>query len=160
MEPNRWYFWKNFSKDLRHQKIRENFPSKQRVKTGINRYPVHFINEYLVAYWVIFYAVLSSSVFFQNQLFGIFFSWMSSVSNSLDPDQARHYVGPDLHPNGLPRLSADDTRRQRVNKKSSHDRCMEPPSMFQSQSEPSRTPVEKAIGPNKQTYCSHYQPSR
>ena len=31
------------------------------------------------------------------------------VSNSLDPDQARHFVGPDLGPNCLQRLSADDT---------------------------------------------------
>ena len=30
------------------------------------------------------------------------------VSNSLDPDQARHFVGPDLYPNFLQRLSADD----------------------------------------------------
>ena len=30
------------------------------------------------------------------------------VSNSLDPDQARHYVGPDLDPKCLQRLSADD----------------------------------------------------
>ena len=30
------------------------------------------------------------------------------VSNSLDPDQARHFVGPDLGPNCLQRLSADD----------------------------------------------------
>ena len=37
------------------------------------------------------------------------------VSNSLDPDQARHFVGPDLGPNCLQRLSADDTSRQRVN---------------------------------------------
>ena len=29
------------------------------------------------------------------------------VSNSLDPDQARHFVGPDLGPNCLQRLSAD-----------------------------------------------------
>ena len=35
-------------------------------------------------------------------------------SNSLDPDQARHFVGLDLGPNCLQRLSADDTRRQRV----------------------------------------------
>ena len=33
------------------------------------------------------------------------------VSNSLDPDQARHFVGPDLRPNCLQKLSADDTRR-------------------------------------------------
>ena len=30
------------------------------------------------------------------------------VSNSLDPDQARRYVGPYLGPNCLQRLSADD----------------------------------------------------
>ena len=30
------------------------------------------------------------------------------VSNSLDPDQARRFVGPDLSPNYLQRLSADD----------------------------------------------------
>ena len=32
----------------------------------------------------------------------------------LDPDQAQRFVGPDLGPNCLPRLSADDTGRQRV----------------------------------------------
>ena len=37
------------------------------------------------------------------------------MTNSLDPDQARRIVGPDLGPNCLPRLSADDTGRQRVN---------------------------------------------
>ena len=36
------------------------------------------------------------------------------MSNSLDPDQARRIAGPDLGPNCLPRLSADDTGRQRV----------------------------------------------
>ena len=36
------------------------------------------------------------------------------MSNSFDPDQARRFVGPDLGPNCLPRLSADDTGRQRV----------------------------------------------
>ena len=35
------------------------------------------------------------------------------VSNSLDPDQAQHYVGPDLSPDCLQMLSADDTSRQR-----------------------------------------------
>ena len=37
------------------------------------------------------------------------------MSNSLDPDQARRIVGPDLGPNCLPRLSADNTGTQRVN---------------------------------------------
>ena len=35
------------------------------------------------------------------------------VSNSLDPDQAQHSVGPGLGPNCLRRLSADKTSRQR-----------------------------------------------
>ena len=33
------------------------------------------------------------------------------MSNSLDPDQARRFVGPDLGPNWMQRLSADDTSR-------------------------------------------------
>ena len=36
------------------------------------------------------------------------------MSNSLDPDQARHFVGPDLDPNCLQRLFADDTSGHRV----------------------------------------------
>ena len=36
------------------------------------------------------------------------------MSNSLDPDQDRCSVGPDLGPNCLHRFSADDTSRQRV----------------------------------------------
>ena len=47
-------------------------------------------------------------IFFQNQRF-------VSVSKSLDPDQARHIVGPDLGINCLQRLSADGISRQRVN---------------------------------------------
>ena len=38
------------------------------------------------------------------------------VSNSLDPDQARLFVEPDLVPDYLQKLSADDNRRQRVKK--------------------------------------------
>ena len=30
------------------------------------------------------------------------------MSDSLDPDQARHFVGPDLGPNWLQKLSADN----------------------------------------------------
>ena len=36
------------------------------------------------------------------------------MSNSLDPDQDRRSVGPDLGPNYLQKLSADNTSRQRV----------------------------------------------
>ena len=39
-------------------------------------------------------------------------SGILSVSNNLDLDQARRSVGPDLGPNCLQRLSADDTSRQ------------------------------------------------
>ena len=42
------------------------------------------------------------------------------MSNSLDPDQARQFVGPDLGPNCLPRLSANDTGRQIVNSEPQH----------------------------------------
>ena len=36
------------------------------------------------------------------------------MSNSLDPDQARHFVGPDLGSNCLQKLTAEDTSRLRV----------------------------------------------
>ena len=36
------------------------------------------------------------------------------MSNSLDLDQAQHFVRPDLGPNCLQRLSADDTHRRSV----------------------------------------------
>ena len=41
----------------------------------------------------------------------IFFNTIR-VSNSSDPDQARHFVEPDLGLNCLQRLSADDKRRR------------------------------------------------
>ena len=37
------------------------------------------------------------------------------VSNNLEPDQARHIVGPDRGPNCLQRLSGQDTSRQTAN---------------------------------------------
>ena len=53
-------------------------------------------------------------------LFGcwIFFNTIRE-SNSLDPDQARHFTGPDLGPNCLQRLSTDNiipSSGQRVNR--------------------------------------------
>ena len=36
------------------------------------------------------------------------------MSNSLDQDQARHFVEPDLGPNCLQKLSADDTSMQKL----------------------------------------------
>ena len=50
--------------------------------------------------------------FFKNIFFWkISFRNMIRVSNRLDPDEARHFVGPDLGQNCLQRLSADDTSR-------------------------------------------------
>ena len=59
--------------------------------------------------------VLSSAEFFSKLIF-LKKSFMNEirVSNSLDTDQARRIVGPDLDPNCLPRLSADDTGRETV----------------------------------------------
>ena len=54
------------------------------------------------------YAFMSSADFFQNKLFKNYFRTTIRVSNSLNPDQDRHSVGPDLDPNCLKRLSADD----------------------------------------------------
>ena len=49
--------------------------------------------------------------FFQNHLFKYSFR-IPSKSVSLDPDQAGHFVGPDLGLNCLQRLSVDNTSRQ------------------------------------------------
>ena len=60
-----------------------------------------------------FSCILSSDIFYK-----IIFSNNSCrnniiVSNSLDPDQAQQFIGPDLGPNCLQRLSAD-TSMQKV----------------------------------------------
>ena len=58
---------------------------------------------------------LSSVDFFQK----ILSEYSQSVKiNSLDPDQARHFVRPDLGTNCLQKLSADDTSKQRVDNNS------------------------------------------
>ena len=55
---------------------------------------------------------LSSADLFQNKLFSKILTHIIRVSNSLDPDQDRQNVGPDLGPNCLKRLSADDKSRR------------------------------------------------
>ena len=50
-------------------------------------------------------------IFLKSSFLKKILSGLPSVSNSLDPDQARHFVGPDLGPNCLQKLSADDTSR-------------------------------------------------
>ena len=59
---------------------------------------------------------LSSAIFFSNIILSKnSFRITIRVANSLDPDQARCFFVPDLGPNSLQRLSADNTSRQRVN---------------------------------------------
>ena len=53
------------------------------------------------------FGFFSSSDFFQHQLFQKILSALIRVSNSLDPDQDIHSVGPDLGPNYLQMLSAE-----------------------------------------------------
>ena len=64
-----------------------------------------------------FHAFLSSADFFSSKstFLKSSFSDTIRVSSSLNPDQAQHFVGPDLDPNCLLRLSAEDTSRQRIN---------------------------------------------
>ena len=53
-------------------------------------------------------------IFFKINFFKKSFRNTIRVSNSLDPDHARRFVGPDLGPNCFQKLSADDTRRLRL----------------------------------------------
>ena len=75
-----------------------------------------FSATYISTPWEIFSCFfLLSADCFQNQLFRKnSFRKTIRVSNSLDPDHSRHYVGPGLGPNCLQRLPADDTSRLRV----------------------------------------------
>ena len=59
-----------------------------------------------------FIAFLSSADFFKIIFFDKFFQeYHPRVANSLYPDQARHFVGPDLVPNYLQMLTVDDICR-------------------------------------------------
>ena len=70
-----------------------------------------------LAYWVIFHAFVVICCFFLFIFFQINFSekffqelhFTTRLSNSLNPDQAGCFVGPDLGPNCLRSLSADNT---------------------------------------------------
>ena len=60
--------------------------------------------------------MLLSADFFQNiKIKSKNYLWNTiRVSNTLDPDQDRHSVGPDLGPNCLPILSLDDNSKKIV----------------------------------------------
>ena len=66
---------------------------------------VSIINSCLLE---ILHAFLSSADFFQKLFFKKSFRNTIGMPNSLYPDQALWFVGPDLGPNCLQRLSADD----------------------------------------------------
>ena len=74
--------------------------------TGVDGAPPGIVCKYsIIAYWVIFHTFLSTAGFFSKE--NIIFRNTIRMSNSLDPDQARRFVGPDQDPNCLPRLSHD-----------------------------------------------------
>ena len=59
-----------------------------------------------------FHAFLLSADFFSKSTFSKnYFKNNIRVSNSLDPDQAQHFVRPNLGPNCLQKLSSEDTSR-------------------------------------------------
>ena len=71
-----------------------------------------------------FMLLLSSADFLQNELFSkISFRNTIRVSNSLDTDQDRHSVGPDLDPNCLQRLSRTVSHRVDEVIPLDHPRC-------------------------------------
>ena len=67
--------------------------------------PATRLSSYLFAYWVIFFACFCCLLIFSKSISSkISFGNTIRVSNSLDPDQARRFVGPDLGPNCLQKL--------------------------------------------------------
>ena len=66
----------------------------------------------LFADWVIFHAFFVKINFLEKKNSGIpKYQNTFRVLNSLDSDQARHFVGPNLGPNYLRRLLLDDNSR-------------------------------------------------
>ena len=56
-----------------------------------------------------FPAFFTSADFFKINFFEKFFRNTITVSNSLDSDTARRFIGPDLGPNCLQKLSAEES---------------------------------------------------
>ena len=69
-----------------------------------------YLKENLISFWIFEYCFYYSFILIIVPYFTLwmldFFNTIQ-VSNSLDPDQALHFVGPDLGPNCLQKLSAD-----------------------------------------------------
>ena len=64
-----------------------------------------------LTYWELYHVFWSSADFSKLTFLKNSFKNTIRMSNSLDPDQAQHFVGPDLGPNCLQKLSADDSSR-------------------------------------------------
>ena len=79
-----------------------------------NAYMVHI--GFICCFLGNFFGLFCHLLIFFKMFFFFFYSFRNTVrvASSLDPDQARCFVRPDLGPNCLQRLSADDTSRQRV----------------------------------------------
>ena len=86
-------------------------PSTQWLSQYMDHHPhktyLHLTNNFCM--WGTFMLLLSSVGFFSKLPFSKNSFWNTiRVSNGLDPDQSRHSVSPDLAPNYLQRLSADE----------------------------------------------------
>ena len=73
---------------------------------------VRLLSSKLFACWAIFHALVLLTFFFKKSFRNTF-----RLSNSLDPDQDRHFVSPDLGPNCLQRLSVDDKSHHKHGKR-------------------------------------------
>ena len=88
-------------------------------------FPIKYLTLCMLGNFACFFVVCG---FLLNQLFQKNLSVIPSVSNSLNPDQARHFVGP-LGPNCLQRLSADaKSRHQRGKSCPEEPQSLEPTS--------------------------------
>ena len=59
--------------------------------------------------------LIFSNQLFHKKFFLEYFWNIIRLSNSLDPDQAQQFVGPDLGLNCLQKLLSDDTSRRKIN---------------------------------------------
>ena len=69
------------------------------------------IHSLLFACWDIFQVFYRLLISLKFTILTTSFKNTMSDLNRVDPDRARRFVGPDLGPNCLQRLSADDTGR-------------------------------------------------
>ena len=77
-------------------------------------YLIKAYQSQLFACWKIFHVFVVIRWLFSKSTFKPFRKTIR-VSNKSDPDQAWHFVSPDLGPSCLQRISADNTDRQSVN---------------------------------------------